>query len=224
MKCKWYAAFEGVCTNGECPYRGDTCPTSEHPEVCRCAEAAQETELNVEELVTALRFCAGEECKNCLYIHLSGSGTCCDDYLKQKAADMLEKLAAEKDAKKTEKKHEAYLCSLDSCLLSGGQYIDDIRVFYDDGKCGERPGHSLDAASGAAEGGKAMKTPDEIKLKPCPFCGGEAEINVDHEAVEDTEKRHWAYTVVCNRCCATSGLTYLPEKAREAWNRRAEHE
>ena len=55
-----------------------------------------------------------------------------------------------------------------------------------------------------------MKTPDEIKLKPCPFCGGEAEINVDHEEVEDTEKRHWAYTVVCNRCCATSGLTYLP--------------
>lgn len=51
-----------------------------------------------------------------------------------------------------------------------------------------------------------------------------AEINVDREEVEDTEKRHWAYNVVCNRCCATSGLTYLPEKAREAWNRRAEHE
>ena len=72
-------------------------------------------------------------------------------------------------------------------------------------------------------GGRTMKTPDEIKLKPCPFCGGEAEINVDHEAVEDTEKRHWAYTVVCNRCCATSGLTYLPEKASEAWNRRADN-
>lgn len=38
MKCKWYAEFEGVCTNGECPYRGDICPTSEHPEVCRYAE------------------------------------------------------------------------------------------------------------------------------------------------------------------------------------------
>lgn len=33
MKCTWYADFEGVCNNGECPYRGDTCPTSEHPEV-----------------------------------------------------------------------------------------------------------------------------------------------------------------------------------------------
>ena len=38
MKCKWYVDFEGVCTNGECPYRGDTCPTSEHQEVCRYAE------------------------------------------------------------------------------------------------------------------------------------------------------------------------------------------
>ncbi len=38
MKCKWYAEFEGVCTNGECPYRGDTCPTSEHSEVCKHAE------------------------------------------------------------------------------------------------------------------------------------------------------------------------------------------
>ena len=64
---------------------------------------------------------------------------------------------------------------------------------------------------------------DKIKLKPCPFCGGEAEINIDREAVEDTEKRHWAYTVVCKRCCATSGLTYLPEKACEAWNRRADN-
>lgn len=98
MKCRWYADFEGVCTNGECPYRGDTCPTSEYPEVCRHAEATQGTELNTEELVTALRYCAGEECKNCLYIHLSeaGAGVCCDDYLKQRAADMLEKLAAEK--------------------------------------------------------------------------------------------------------------------------------
>ena len=59
-----------------------------------------------------------------------------------------------------------------------------------------------------------------IELKRCPFCGGEAHISVDHEAIVDTEGRHWAYTVVCDRCCAKSGLTYLPEKAREYWNRR----
>lgn len=41
MRCKWYAEFEGVCTNGACPYSGDTCPTSEHPEVCKYAEYAE---------------------------------------------------------------------------------------------------------------------------------------------------------------------------------------
>lgn len=61
MKCKWYADFESVCTNGECPYRGDTCPTSEYPEVCKYAEEKPKPELNAEELVTALRLCAGSE-------------------------------------------------------------------------------------------------------------------------------------------------------------------
>lgn len=98
MKCRWYAErYNGKCFNGSCSYRGDTCPTSEHPEVCKYAEEKQEPELNAEELVTALRNCASEEgeCKNCPYLHLFESGICCDDCLKQKAADMLEKLAAE---------------------------------------------------------------------------------------------------------------------------------
>lgn len=96
MKCKWYADFEGVCTNGECPYRGDTCPTSEHPEVCKHAEIRQ---LNAEELATALRICATVECEGCPcdYVELDEP---CDYYVKRQAADMLEKLAAEKDAKK----------------------------------------------------------------------------------------------------------------------------
>ena len=62
-----------------------------------------------------------------------------------------------------------------------------------------------------------------LDLKHCPFCGGLAAISVDPEAVVDTEGRRGAYTVVCNMCCATSGLTYLPEKAKEAWNRRADN-
>ncbi len=61
-------------------------------------------------------------------------------------------------------------------------------------------------------------------LKQCPFCGGQADISVDHEAVKDTEGRRWAYTIVCNRCGATSGLTYLPQKAREVWNRRCRND
>lgn len=105
MKCKWYAYFEGVCTNGECPYRGDACPTREYPEVCKYADATQEPELNAEELATALRICANEECgcENCPYSQLSEPGICCGNRLKQKAADMLEKLAAERDAKKPER-------------------------------------------------------------------------------------------------------------------------
>lgn len=102
MKCRWYANFEGVCTNGECPYRGDTCPTSEHPEVCKHAEEKQEPELNAEELVTALGLCAGSECEGCPGMYIAESGGNCENYIKRKAADMLEKLAAEKDAKKPE--------------------------------------------------------------------------------------------------------------------------
>lgn len=38
------------------------------------------------------------------------------------------------------------------------------------------------------------------KLKPCPFCGGEASLSVDTEAVRDTENRLWAYQITCNKC------------------------
>lgn len=93
MKCRY---FEGVCTNGVCPYRGNMCPTSEHPEVCKYAEEKPKPELNAEELVTALRLCAGTECDGCPCVYTAESGGNCDDYVKRKAADMLEKLAAEK--------------------------------------------------------------------------------------------------------------------------------
>lgn len=97
-KCKWYATFEGVCTNGECPYRGDVCPTSEHPEVCKFAKIRYE----VSELVKILRCCSniGYVCEECP-ANLDGED--CDGRLvKLQAADMLEKLAAERDAKKPE--------------------------------------------------------------------------------------------------------------------------
>lgn len=100
MKCKWYAEFEGTCTNGECPYRGDTCPTSEYPEVCKYAEEKPKPELNAEELVTALRICAGPECEGCPCRYLSELGISCGIYIKRKSADMLEKLAAERKTHK----------------------------------------------------------------------------------------------------------------------------
>lgn len=54
MKCKWYAEFEGTCTNDKCPCRGDACKMDEHPEVCKYAE----TQYEVAELVKILRCCA----------------------------------------------------------------------------------------------------------------------------------------------------------------------
>ena len=73
-------------------------------------------------------------------------------------------------------------------------------------------------------GRRWMEVQTMIELKPCPFCGGKAELNVDPEAIVDIEGRRWAFTVSCNRCCAVSGLAYLPEKAVEAWNRRASND
>lgn len=41
VECKWYyTEFERSGTNGECPYCGDWCPTSEFPEVCKYADKA----------------------------------------------------------------------------------------------------------------------------------------------------------------------------------------
>ena len=95
MKCKWYADFEGVCTNGECPYRGDTCPTSEHPAVCKHAEEAPEIpRLSVVELAKTLRLCNSARCTGCALYGFYD----CGDIINPQAADMLEKLAAEKEA------------------------------------------------------------------------------------------------------------------------------
>lgn len=94
MKCRWYAEFEGVCTNGECPYRGDTCPTSEYPEVCKYYNKP-EKKLSVGDIVKGLRVCGrGALCHGCPAQNLSPAD--CSKALKEQAADMLEKLAAEK--------------------------------------------------------------------------------------------------------------------------------
>lgn len=54
------------------------------------------------------------------------------------------------------------------------------------------------------------------KLKPCPFCGGKAEI------YEDTIiKSLPAYSVYCTKCYArTYGLYDKKDDAIESWNRR----
>lgn len=102
MKCRWHAEFEGVCTNGECLYRGDVCPTSEYPEVCKYAEYAEKQpeipRLSVAELVKSFRLCDSASCTDCALYGFYD----CGSIRNPQAADMLEKLAAERDAKKPE--------------------------------------------------------------------------------------------------------------------------
>ena len=61
------------------------------------------------------------------------------------------------------------------------------------------------------------------ELESCPFCGGRASINFDSEAIVDSKGRYWAYNVVCDKCCTTSGLAYSIEMAIEIWNRMVDN-
>lgn len=54
---------------------------------------------------------------------------------------------------------------------------------------------------------------DEIKLKPCPVCGG--------EAAAIWKGNYW---VRCWECGAETPIYKSEKEAKEAWNRRAEHE
>lgn len=65
-----------------------------------------------------------------------------------------------------------------------------------------------------------------IELKPCPFCGGEAEIN-PHSFWNEKEKDFTDKTfgVVCGECQTSGNQFYGTEaEAVEAWNRRADDE
>lgn len=61
-----------------------------------------------------------------------------------------------------------------------------------------------------------------MKLKPCPFCGGEAQINERYRSGTPNRKMYW---VSCKACGIsqqhdnTSGYRYR-SKAIEKWNRR----
>jgi Lar family restriction alleviation protein len=61
--------------------------------------------------------------------------------------------------------------------------------------------------------GRRPKMASEIKLKPCPFCGGKAEM------VSDFEDEHYVY---CTGCKGGWKTMENPEEAAAAWNRRCE--
>ena len=67
-----------------------------------------------------------------------------------------------------------------------------------------------------------MKTFDDIKLKPCPFCGEEAHITFSN----DNHRRPY---VECDTLHCAGNKTYqwhykTIEEAVEAWNRRSGNE
>ena len=55
------------------------------------------------------------------------------------------------------------------------------------------------------------------KLKPCPFCGGEASLFTTDEIGYLGSDR---FTTKCNGCFCGTGHYAGPERAIEAWNRR----
>lgn len=78
----------------------------------------------------------------------------------------------------------------------------------------------------------------EIKLKPCPFCGGEAQLQKIFKGCREVSVIIDEWIVTCkNKCCSTHSYKDIiyhadngeviieingAEKAIEAWNRRTE--
>lgn len=71
-----------------------------------------------------------------------------------------------------------------------------------------------------------------IKLKPCPFCGGEAEIKIvwHSHGMDGSYKNH---LIQCKNCYARKEISadnfygreaYTEQEAIAAWNRRAGEE
>ena len=58
-----------------------------------------------------------------------------------------------------------------------------------------------------------------IKLKPCPFCGGEAKV-FKHKKTMASFGTLFSHEVECAYCFCRTGLYPSEEKAVNAWNRR----
>lgn len=56
----------------------------------------------------------------------------------------------------------------------------------------------------------------EIKLLPCPFCGGKAE----HRAIGGSLDTY--YVVACSKCGIRTPLNPVAQSATDFWNRRTD--
>jgi Lar family restriction alleviation protein len=55
-----------------------------------------------------------------------------------------------------------------------------------------------------------------VELKPCPFCGGHAEISEDH--CRPSDKARWF--IKCYTCGGSLGFYRDPYETAAKWNRR----
>jgi len=62
----------------------------------------------------------------------------------------------------------------------------------------------------------------DIKLKPCPFCGKQAEVFFEPNESDSNDECKWV--VVCNGCASCGGYWKEKEKSIDAWNCRNELE
>lgn len=66
----------------------------------------------------------------------------------------------------------------------------------------------------------------EIKLKPCPFCGGEANIQLDINERYDSDYEDYReiemYAVGCPRCSIGTQFYSNRNNAIKCWQQRAE--
>lgn len=53
-----------------------------------------------------------------------------------------------------------------------------------------------------------------MELKPCPFCGGRAEIKTDSNGVDYYGLFSQLHSVVCTKCGATTAKSYKSEFRR----------
>lgn len=61
------------------------------------------------------------------------------------------------------------------------------------------------------------------ELKPCPFCG-ESEDCVHLQKIIYIREGHSRWEVMCENCGAEVSEFVTPERAIEAWNRRADND
>lgn len=62
------------------------------------------------------------------------------------------------------------------------------------------------------------------ELKPCPFCGGKAEIRHTQPVCDKKTNKQCGYFAMCLTCLTTSDNYNSDEACAEHWNRRVQDE